>query len=156
MAETSISVKDAASATQTLGTQTISSKQYAGHYFKAVPEAGATPYVNLDVDETGVVVKASAGQLYGGMAFNLSGANPSGLPTLYLKIYDKATAATGSDTPKFVIPIESGEPVNLASLFGPTGAAFANGIGLRCTMGLAHADTSAPITNACVVNLSYA
>lgn len=157
MAETSISVKDAAATTQNLATQTISAKQYGGHWIKAVPEGGGTPYINLDVDETGVVVKSSAGQLYGGLVFNLHGTTPSGLPTLFLKIYDKATAPTSSDTPKYTLPIESGEPVPLGALFGPTGAAFANGIGLRCTMALAHADTSAvPMANACIVNLTYA
>lgn len=157
MAETSITVKNASGSTETLATQTISSKKYGGHWRKAVPEGGATPYVNLDVDETGVVVKSSAGQLYGGLVFNLYGTTPSGLPAIFLKIYDKATAPTSSDTPKFTIPIESGEPVDLGGLLGPTGVAFAAGIGLRCTHGLAHNDNTALVmANACVVNLSYA
>lgn len=156
MAEIALTVKNAASDTKSLATISAASLQYTGHYQKAVIEGGATPYVNLDVDETGVVVKSSAGQLYGGLIFNLYGPTPSGMPTLYLKIYDKATAPISSDTPKFTLPLESGEPIDLTALLGPCGVAFALGIGLRCTTGLAHADTGAPTTNACVVNLSYA
>jgi hypothetical protein len=157
MSEVALTIKNATADTKSLGTILASSLQYPGHYNKAVIEGGATPYVNLDVDETGVVVKSSAGQLYGGLVFNLHGATPSGLPTIYLKIYDKATAPTSSDTPKFTIPIEAGEPVSLGGLLGVTGVAFANGIGLRCTHGLANNDTTALVmNNACVVNLSYA
>lgn len=154
MAETSISVKDAASATQTLGTQTISSKQYAGHYLKAVPEAGATPYQNLDVGTTGAVVKASAGQLYGVLAFNLAGFTPSGAYIRYLKIYDKATAPTQADTPKLTIVLDPA--VDPVLPLPACGVAFANGIGIRATTGLAVADTGAPGTNEVVVNLLYA
>ena len=153
MAFSPFPVNDNALASHDFGMKTISSRKFMGHISVAADEGGATPYQNLDVDETGVVVKSSTGQLYGGMAFNLYGITPSGLPSLYLKIYDKATAPTSGDTPKLTIPLESGEPVPI--IIPACGVAFALGIGLRCTTGLAVADTGAPITNACVVNLFY-
>ena len=154
MAETSITVKDSAAATQTLATQTISMKQYGGHYTKAVPEGGASVYRNINLGVTGQVVKASAGQLYGGICFNTAGATPSGTLTRYLKIYNKDTAPTGADTPIMTIPLEDGVPTLIP--FPTCGVAFATGISVRATTGIADADTGAPGTNEVVLNLLYA
>jgi hypothetical protein len=107
---------------------------------------GADLYRSLDLDETGQVVKASAGQLYGIVIYNAA------VATRYIKVYDKATAPTSSDTPKMTVPLNTllGQaiPVDI-------GAAFASGIGLRATTGLADADTGAPGTNDVIVTVFY-
>mgnify|MGYP001416479839 CR=1 FL=1 len=154
MAFSSFPVNDNALTSHPFGVKTIASREFSGHIAVASTEGGATPYQNLDVDETGVVVKASAGQIYGILAFNLAGYTPSGTLMRFLKIYDKATAATASDTPKLTIPLDPGNETPF--VLPDCGVAFAAGIGIRATTGLAVADTGAPGTNEVVVNLLYA
>lgn len=108
--------------------------------------AGATPYRNLDVNATGVVVSAGTAYLSHISAFNTTGA------TIYLKFYNKATAATSADTPVLVYPIAAGAPNNPASTIGFT---FNTGLSIRCTTGVADADNTSPAANGCVVNLAY-
>ncbi len=156
---TSITVKDAGAGTHTLGTSTPSSgppsgKEFGGHFNQAVADGGASVYRSLDVQPTGQVVKNAGGTLYGGLVFNGAFATPSGSWDRYLKIYDKATAATAGDTPLITIPLEAGVETPLR--IPPCGILFVNGISIRCTTGLADADTGAPGTNDVVVNLFYA
>lgn len=111
-----------------------------------VTSGGSSIYRNLDLGSTGQVVKASAGQMYGYYIFN--NANT----VRYLKIYDKATAPTNSDTPVMTYPIPPGSAANVAF---PNGVAFANGIGVRAVTGVADNDTGAPSTNDVIINLNY-
>ncbi len=154
MAFNSFPVNDNALASHAFGVKTISSREFSGHIAVASPEGGSTPYRNINLGTTGQVIKASAGQLYGGICFNTAGATPSGTLTRYLKIYDKATAPTGSDTPVMTIPLEDGVPTALQ--IPDCGVAFAAGISVRATTALADADTGAPGTNEVIVNLFYA
>ncbi len=107
---------------------------------------GSSIYRNIDLGSTGQVVKASAGQLYGYYIYN------NATSVRYLKIYDKATAATNSDTPVMTYPIPAGSAANVAF---PNGVAFASGISVRAVTGVADNDTGAPTTNDVVVNLNY-
>ena len=108
---------------------------------------GLVIYRNLDLDETGISVKATPGQVYGGVIYNAS------TSVRYLKFYNKATAPTvGSDTPVLtaVLPPESAFILGVFS-----GAAFALGIGIGATTGLADNDTGAPSANDVIINLLY-
>jgi len=115
---------------------------------------GATPYQNLDVDETEDEVKGTAGQVYFIHAINL------GTAPRYLKLYN-ATAATvvvGTTTPVLTYPIPTQGDSNGAgfSLSIPNGIAFGTAITIAATTGFAVADTGAPGANEVIVNLGYA
>lgn len=113
---------------------------------------GNSIYRNLDLDETGVSVKASAGQLYGYFICNRS------LAERFVKLYNKASAATvGTDTPVITIPLSAGaaDKPFCANVGWDTGVAFATGIAAGATTGLADANTGAPAANDVVVNLFY-
>ena len=107
---------------------------------------GSLVYRNLDLGVTGQVAKNGAGQLYSYFFYNNASA------TRYIKIYDKATAPTQSDTPVMTYPIPAGSAANVAF---PNGVAFSAGISLRATTGVADSDTGAPSTNDVVINVNY-
>ena len=112
-----------------------------------VTSGGLTIYRNLDLDETGISVKGSAGQVYGGFVYN---ANAS---IRYLKFYNKATAATvGTDVPVLTVPLPA---TSLAILGAFSGVVFGTGISVGATTGLADNDTGAPSANDVIVNLFY-
>lgn len=111
-----------------------------------VTSGGSTPYRNLDLGVTGQVVKNGAGQLYGYYLFN------NGSAVRFVKVYDKATTPTQSDTPVWTLALPAGAGANVAF---PNGVAFASGISLRATTGVADADTGAPTANDVIVNLAY-
>lgn len=96
-------------------------------------------------------VKASAGQVYSIYAHNLNAA------VRYLKLYNKASSPTvGTDTPVLTLPI----PGNTAGAgfvldTGGMGIAFATGIALAITTGVADADAGAVAANDIVVNILY-
>jgi hypothetical protein len=108
---------------------------------------GLSAYRNLDLGTTGQVVKNAAGQLYGYYLYNGAAA------ARFVKVYNKSTAPTGSDTPVLTIPLPAGAAANV---FVPQGIAFGAGISARASTGIADADTGAPSANDVVVNLLYA
>jgi hypothetical protein len=97
------------------------------------------------------LVKASAGQLYTITAHNINAA------VRYLKLYNKASSPTvGTDTPVMTLPI----PGNTAGAgfilpLGEMGVAFATGIALAITTGVADSDTGAVAANEIVINCFY-
>jgi hypothetical protein len=92
-------------------------------------------------------VKGSAGQVFGWYLYNANAA------VRYLKLYNKATSPTvGTDTPVMTIPIPPGAGANVEFSHG---IAFATGIGLALTTGVADADTAAVAANEIIVNLFY-
>lgn len=107
---------------------------------------GLSVYRSLDQGVTGGVVKASAGQMYGYYLYN------GGSATRFVKIYDKATAATQADTPILTLPLPAGAAANVSH---PNGVAFAAGIGVRASTGVADNDTGAPGTNEVCVNIYF-
>lgn len=110
---------------------------------------------SLDVDETaGVAIKNGAGRLYWLHAMNMTAS------VIYLKIYDQVAASVtvGTTTPALTIPLPTQGDTNGAGTqinIGSHGAAFATGISMACTSGLADNDTGDPGGNACVVNAGY-
>lgn len=105
-----------------------------------------TPYRNLDVDETGVVVSASPCKLSSAYIYNTSATD------LYLKMYNKSTAATSADTPiaTYVVPTRSGLVFNFIHRELP----FNDGMSIRATTAIADNDTGAPAANSIVVNIN--
>lgn len=102
---------------------------------------------NIDVDESADLVVGHAATLHGWFIHNKNAA------TLYVKFYNKATAATvGTDTPKLTIPIPTGASANVEFTGG---IEFALGISVGATTGVATADTGAPAANDCIVETFY-
>jgi hypothetical protein len=110
--------------------------------------AGATPYRNLDLGVTGQVLKASAGKLV-----LLVATNQHASAKRYLKIYNKASAPTQSDTPVMTVPLTAG--VTLSLIDDVAGVSFAAGISMRASTAIADSDTGAPTANDVVVNAAY-
>lgn len=114
--------------------------------FAAATSGGLSFYRNLDLGTTGQVAKASAGQVYGYTLTNRSAGER------FVKFYDKATAATSADTPVETVVLPPGTSVVYTSLYG---VAYANGVGVRASTGLADNDNTAPSTNDVVVGVRY-
>ena len=94
---------------------------------------------NLDVDESATADVARNCVLKGFIANNKNAA------TLYLKFYNKATAATvGTDTPILTIGIPPTVTGGLTQIKLEEGVAFSAGISLAGTTAAAVADTGAP------------
>lgn len=112
---------------------------------------GLSVYRNLDLDETGKNVKASAGQVYGLCLSNEGLTSVSS--GLYVKLYDKAAAPTvGSDTPVMTIKVKDDGERDIKI---PHGLAFASGIGIGCTTGAADNDTGAPSAGEMIAHVLY-
>lgn len=103
-------------------------------------------YRNLDCQITGSIVKA-----YAGGVFDLSVSNANAAAR-FLKLYDKATAPTASDTPirTYYLP-----PLSLTPIPVPDGINFVNGISLRASTLVADSDNTAPSANDVIVNIGY-
>lgn len=111
---------------------------------------GLTPYSLISaatVNDTNV--KGSAGQVYSVQVFNAN------VAIRYLKLYDKASAPTSSDTPvkRWAIPGNSAG-AGIVSHW-PQGIAFASGIGFRITTGSADTDTGGVAAGEILLNLDY-
>jgi len=95
-------------------------------------------------------VKASAGVLYGLIAFNLNAA------VRYLKLYNKASAPTvGTDTPVMTVPVPASATGAGFVLPIPPGVDFTTGIAFALTTGSADADTAAVGAGDLFVHLIY-
>ncbi len=113
----------------------------------ASPVGGLDLYSNIDLDETGILVKAGQHSLYGGYIYN------SAATVRFVKFYDKATAAVvGTNTPVLVLPVPAGSGAVFD--FG-SGVAFQLGLSVGSTTGVANNDTGAPAANDVIVNLFY-
>lgn len=117
----------------------------------AVTTGGTTPVSYIFANSTNSTsVKASAGQLYGVVAFNDTGNK------LYLKVYNTASAPTcGSGTPLFrgIIPANTNAAGFAVPI--PPGATFSSGIGFCVTGAIGDADTTAVAANAGYLNVFY-
>jgi len=109
---------------------------------------GLSVYRNIDVHETGAVVKGSAGLVYGWFVHNAAAA------TRWVRIYNHVDAPAGGDGADIVLSF--GIPAgSSANSFSPIGIVFSAGIGVRATTGVADADVGAPAANDVVLNLYY-
>jgi hypothetical protein len=114
---------------------------------------GATPFYNLDVDETEDAIKASAGQLYELYLFNTTAA------PLFVKLYNATTAnvTVGTTTPLRTIPVPANADSDGAGvvLTWPMGLAFSTAITIACTTAAADNDTGAPGAGALIASGAY-
>lgn len=118
-----------------------------------VPVAAAsTAGASVPNNTTAVVVKASAGTLFGVQIYGI-GSAPA-----YLKIYNATSATCGSGTPvkRLMIPAASTAANGAGSnvTFGP-GLAFGTGITYCVTTGIGDADATAPAASTFLVNVDY-
>lgn len=112
----------------------------------AATRNGTSPWRSIAIVNTGLVVKSKPGQIYTINAHNLNAA------VRYLKVYDKATAASSSDTPVMTIPLPPGA---MPSMAFDTGVEFSTGISVRATTGLADNDNTAPTSGETIVTITY-
>jgi len=120
----------------------------------AVATGGSSTTGNIAANNTtAVVVKASAGTLYGVQVYGI-GSAPA-----YLKIYNATSATCGSGTPvkRLMIPsaatAANGAGSNIT--FGTSGVAFGTGITYCITTGIADNDTTAPAAATFLVNVDW-
>ena len=98
---------------------------------------------------TAIIVKSAGGTVYSVDAFNNGGT------IAYVKLYNATTATCGSGTPmaRYMIPFgatSSGGGFNVSNI---NGDAYANGIVMCITTGIADSDTSAPAASTYIVNV---
>lgn len=103
-------------------------------------------YRNINMSTTGAVIKAAKAQIFFYVLCN------NAASARFVKLYDKATAPTASDTPVMTIelPASSTSPLSVGQ-----GIEFLTGIGIRATNLVADNDNTAPSTNDVVVNIGY-
>lgn len=106
---------------------------------RAAPSLGGIPSVSrllsAAASVNATVVKASMGRVY-----KITGRNAATTTTLYIKLYNKATAPAATDTPVATIAVYSGD-FNID--LGPIGLSFSAGISYRITGAAADDDTTA-------------
>lgn len=95
------------------------------------------------------VCKASTGHLYNIYASNINAA------AAYLKIYNKATTPSETDTPVLRILIPGSATGGVASIPFSEAVGFSAGISFRVTTALADNSTSAVAANEVAINLTY-
>lgn len=114
---------------------------------------GATPYTYIATaaaDQDAQVVKASPGTLYSVIVTSVNAA------VRYLKIYDKASAPSSADTPVMILMIPGSTTGGGVTVPIPAcGLAFAAGIAIRLTTGVANNNASAVTTQEHVVSMIY-
>lgn len=113
--------------------------------FSAITELHTTTYADLVADTTGEAISASGKTL-----FTIEMDNGDNVDDEYVKLYDKATAATTSDFPDFQLKVPAGQ--RRTHVFnGGDGLAFGTGLSIRATSGKAHDDSASPAKNLKVV-----
>lgn len=100
---------------------------------------------------TAIIIKPTGGTVYSVEAFN------NGAAVAYIKLYNSASATCGSGTPmvRYLVPFgatNSGAGFTSANI---NGDAFANGIVMCVTTGIADNDTGAPPASTFIVNIHY-
>lgn len=113
---------------------------------------GCSTHRSIDLDEgTLEVVKNSPGSVYGMWVSNLA------TTTRFIKFYDATSGTAGTGTPVMTIPIPGNSTDDVTGAFnnGGLGIAFATGICVGATTGVADNDTGAPGGNEVIVNIFF-
>lgn len=100
-------------------------------------------------DVNATLVKGSPADLHGLIASNINAA------VRYLKLYDKATAPSETDTPKLTIALTAGTTGPVSGFIDSKPVEFRNGLGFRITTGVADNDIGAVAAGEIVINLIY-
>lgn len=106
----------------------------------------ATVYRSLALTNTGVAVTAAATRVFGWTITNSAGA------IRYVKLYNKATAATSSDTPVMTIGIPTLQTV---SFYPAGGINFPLGLSIRCVTEAADNGTTGATTGDILAHVLY-
>jgi len=120
-----------------------------------LPVNGLAVARSLDLSNTGLLIKAGAGKLYGWRLWSVD------TDEVYLKFYDKATAGTSADTPIMTVGISgsdillTGEDGHPDDFFAMHGIKFELGLSARVVTGLADNDNNDPGTNVVSGNFFY-
>lgn len=104
---------------------------------------------SLSVTATGIVIKASPGTIY---EFHVS--NINAITIRYLKIYNKATAPTETDTPIRTIALPTGG-VPVLFNYSDHGLEFTAGISIRCVNEQADSGTTGATANEVIFHCTY-
>ena len=98
---------------------------------------------------TAIVIKPTGGTVYSVDAFN------NGASLAYVKLYNASTATCGSGTPqaRYLIPYGAASAGGGFNVSNINGDAYANGIVMCITTGIADSDTTAPSANQFIVNV---
>lgn len=125
----------------------------AGTFQAAATGGASTAGVVAPNNNTAVVVKASAGTLYGVQIYGINAA------PAYLKFYNATSATCGSGTPvkRLMIPAAvtaaNGAGSNVS--FGDVGVAFATGITYCVVTGITDADSTAVTASNFLINVDF-
>lgn len=103
-------------------------------------------YQSLAAGNTGLVAKAVKAVLCGYSFTNISGA------VQYVKLYNKATAPTASDTPVIRVGVPAGQTVSLSI---PGGIVFDAGLSVRSVTTMPDAGATGSTAGEVAVNLFY-
>lgn len=106
----------------------------------------ATVYRSLALNSTGVAVTAAATRIFGWSLTNSAAA------IRYVKLYNKATAATQADTPVFTIGIPT---LATVSFYPSGGVNFPLGLSIRCVTEAADAGTTGATTGDVLAHVLY-
>ena len=112
---------------------------------RSVPE-GLASFLDIDLDETAIAVKTTAGRVYGWYIYNNATA------TRYVKFYDVAqgSVTVGTTTPTFVLALPAESAANQE--FG-LGVRFSTAITFAATTDVG--SNGAPSANDVVISLFY-
>jgi len=115
---------------------------------QAANGCSAASYIGAASDNANVA-KASAGNVYGIVAFNKSST------PVYLKLYNKATTPTNGDTPieRYMVP---GNTAGAGFVIvHPKGVYCSAGISIRLVTGMADNDNTSPTASEQLINIDY-
>lgn len=138
-------------ASVTSGTATVQwAATQAPGMILGIPQ-GYSVYSNLALGNTGIAIKTSTGYLSG---YDVACANGTAAGTSFVKLYDKASAATSTDTPVMTIPLiaAASNMAQRAMTLSPP-VFFSNGISIRATALAVATNTGAPGTT--IANIFY-
>lgn len=109
--------------------------------------SGMTAFRVLSATATGTTTATRPVTLY-----NLGMSDEHATTDFHVKLYNKATAATSSDTPVFTYFVNAQTARDIAF---PNGAAFSNGLSIRCVTEAADNGTTAAGANECEVTGTF-
>lgn len=101
---------------------------------------------------TAIIVKASAGQVFGVHGYSISASTP-----IFLKFYNATaqTCGTGSPVWEEVVPASGGTAGSGMVAHDANGLAFGTGIAMCITAGIADNDTTAPAASTYIVDVAF-
>lgn len=111
-----------------------------------VAQTSSSAYTNSNLNDTGVVAYAFACKMNTLYLMNWAALQA------FVRIYDKSTAATGSDSVLMKFTLYNYQN---ASITFPSPVDFTNGISVRATTLIADSDTTNPATNAVSCVIAY-